>query len=393
MNADLINFELWFVDSDNRIQSDIDRATVYYALKDIKESIESRGIDTVVGMLFMDGFLHRDREEFYDVLKQIVTGAKQLGIKKLYMIVGTCHGYQKELDVRNIDIEIIDWNFGANHAYYSYKPVWDQINAWNSNADKFMFLTGVPSRPNRIGVIKSLYENGLLQQHGIWSFFPPWTDDDKLWCRTYCNDYTDEQYNNFLSDCNNAIDYRYKEAKDYCKVNGKELKERGLFYSDFVETSAHVDPKLFTESLLSVVSEGPIDGDQYDFFTEKLWRTIINNQPFILVEPASRIKYAKSLGLKTFEEYTNYKITSDMTEQERIALVSQSVEYFFNNYKRNIEKINNDIKHNKKVLLDLNAKTENLISWLSAMSIDDESITKYLRTSKSSVYVRFPKGV
>lgn len=393
MNADLINFELWFTDSDNRIQSDIDRATVYYALEDIKESIESQGINTVVGMLFMDGFLHRDREEFYDVLRQIVAGAKQLGIKKIYMIVGTCHGYQKELDIRNIDIEIVDWNFGANHAYYSYKPVWDQIKAWNHNATKFMFLTGVPSRPNRIGVIKSLYKDNLLHTKGMWSFFPPWTDDDKLWCRTYCNDYTDKQYEEFLKECENKIDYRYAEAKDYCKVNGKELKERGLFYSDFVETSAHVDPKLFTESLLSVVSEGPIDGDQYDFFTEKLWRTIINNQPFILVEPANRINYAKSLGLKTFEEYTNYKITSDMTEQERIALVSQSVEYFFNNYKRNIEKINNDIKHNKKVLLDLNAKTENLISWLSAMSIDDESITKYLRTSKSSVYVRFPKGV
>jgi hypothetical protein len=393
MKAELVNFELWFIDSDERIQEDIDRATTYYALNDIKEAVNSRGIDTVVGMLFMDGFLHRDREEFYDVLRQIVTGAKQLGIKKMYMIVGTCHGYQKELDVRNIDIEIVDWNFGANHAYYSYKPVWNQIKSWNHNATKFMFLTGVPSRPNRIGVIKSLYKDNLLHTKGIWSFFPPWTDEDKLWCRTYCNDYTDEQYEEFLKECENKIDYRYEEAKDYSKLNGRELNKRELFKSDLVETSGHVDPEMFTKSLLSIISEGPSDGNQYEFFTEKLWRTIINNQPFILVEPAKRIDYAKSLGLKTFEEYTNYKITPMMSEQERIELVSQSVKYFFNNHKRNIEKINKDIIHNKKVLLDLNTKTEQLLAWLSSMSINTNTITKYLQTSKSSVYVRFPKGV
>jgi hypothetical protein len=177
-------------------------------------------------------------------------------------------------------------------------PSGDQIKAWNHNATKFMFLTGVPNRPNRIGVIKSLYEKNLLHTKSIWSFFPPWTDDDKLWCRTYCNDYTDDQYENFLKECENKIDYRYAEAKDYSKLNGKELKERELFKSDLVETSGHVDLEMFTESLLSIISEGPPDGNQYEFFTEKLWRTIINNQPFILVESAERINYAKSLGLK-----------------------------------------------------------------------------------------------
>ena len=58
MKASLIYFELWFTDNDtdHRDQSQLNKLTIYYALKEIKESIEKHSTDTVIGCLLGDGF-------------------------------------------------------------------------------------------------------------------------------------------------------------------------------------------------------------------------------------------------------------------------------------------------------------------------------------------------
>jgi len=379
VKASLIYFELWFTDNDtdHRDQSQLNKLTIYYALKEIKESIEKHSTDTVIGCLLGDGFLHRDNEDFYNVLKTIEIESKNLGIKKIFLLVGMCHNYQPKLYERNIDMEIIEWNFPVNHVYHSYldKPLY----LWNSNSDKFLFLTGVSNRPNRIGLIKRLYDKNLLHKSGIWSFFPPWIDDDKSWCRNYCNDYTDGQYEKFLLDCENNFDNRYAEAKNYSKYNGKKLKEEKVFSTDFGKDMCFVNPNYYASTSISIISEGPGDGEQIDFFTEKLWRAIVNYHPFILAEDKHRYLYAKSLGLRTFEEYTNFDYLKDYSEEERLDRVVDGVIYFLNNCKANKEKIMNDIKHNKKIynnIVENNLKIKNKL--IDQFNVPQEDIDLHL---------------
>ena len=48
----------------------------------------------------------------------------------------------------------------------------------SDSTGKFLFLGGVPDRLNRIWLLYQLYNRGLLP-HAEWSFFPPWTSEQK----------------------------------------------------------------------------------------------------------------------------------------------------------------------------------------------------------------------
>ncbi len=105
-------------------------------------------------------------------------------LKNLYLIAGICEQYQQELNKRNLGYQILFWDYSVGCVWESYKDRLDQVLPWNSSAGRFLFLTGVPSRPNRIGLLSKFYDKKLLSK-GSWSFFPPWTDEDKTWCREH----------------------------------------------------------------------------------------------------------------------------------------------------------------------------------------------------------------
>lgn len=387
MKAELINFEIWFTNSEDRNQKEIDILTVHHVINDVRKAINEKKINTVVGMLCIDGFLNRDTENFYNVLKQIEIESKKLGISKIYLLVGLCHGYQKELDIRNIDIEIIDFHINVNTVFYAYQNVHDNIKFWNPNTERFLFPTGVPDRPNRIGMIKRLYQSGLLQSSGIYSFFPPWTKDDENWCRNYCNDFTDEEYDNFLKSCKNKLDEKYENGKQYAKSNGKEWLEKEMNNLDLVKNFAYIEPKFYENTSISLVSEGCEGIKQKNFFTEKIWRTIYNNHPFILLESPERYHYAKSLGLRTFENYFEYEQCH--SEEVRLDKLTKSVEKFLENIPIYEKQIKDDIDTNKKIFIQYKQEIDNILDWLeNDLHVDRQVIDYFLRTTDYSPFIR-----
>lgn len=394
MKAELINFELWFSYDTEHDQEKVDRLTVELALADIKKAIEEKNIDCVVGLLLVDGFLYKDHEGFYTVLKEIYNRATALGIKKFYLMPGICSNYQKELDKRNLQYEIIDWDFSVGQIYQSYKDRLTEVNNWNPDANKFLFLGGVPSRPNRIGLLSKYYDLKLLDRAN-WSFFPPWIEDDKIWCRDHLSHYTDIEYDNFLKHCDSAVDEKYSVSKDYSRVSGKEFADKKLLDSPWLTDCAWIDPAVFSNTSLSIISEGSCypPAKDFKFLTEKLWRAVINNHPFIVADHPERFSFMKDIGLRTFEDYLlipDYAFIKD--ENQRLDAVVENTVYFLDNIFKNIDQINNDVIHNKKILFNIVENNTQTINWLmSTLLVDKSSIDTWLTVKDFKPFIRIPQ--
>ena len=394
MKAELINFELWFSYDDNHDQEKIDRLNFELVIQDIKEAVKNKKIDCVIGLLLVDGFLYKNHEGFYSILDKIYKESVKLGIKKFYIIPGICGNYQHELDKRSLNYEIIHWDFSVGQLYESYKDRMNNVHKWNPNADKFLFLTGVPSRPNRIGLLSRYYDSNMLSR-SVWSFFPPWIDEDKTWCRNHLSYYSDLEYAEFLKNCKQSVDSKYEQSKDYSRVSGKEFADKNLLDSPWMNDCAWIDPLIFKNTSLSIISEGScyLPATDFKFLTEKLWRAVVNNHPFIVADHPDRFKFMKEIGLKTFNEYLlipDYALIEN--ENQRLNAVVKNTEYFLDNISKYKTQINMDIQHNKQIMFNIVNKNFKMIEWLqSTLNVDLDSVENYLRSKDFKPFIRIPQ--
>jgi hypothetical protein len=394
MKAELVNFELWFTYDEEHDQDKLDRLNIDLVVADIKQAIATKNVDCIIGLLLVDGFLYKDNDRFYSILEKIYQEGIRLGIKKFYLMPGMCSDYQTELDERSLHYEILNWNFPVNQMYQSYKDKLHLVHDWNPTADKFLFLGGVPSRPNRIGLMSKYYDLGLLER-AEWSFFPPWTAEDQEWCREYLKHYTNEQYNKFLEHCDRAVDDKYSVSKDYSRVSGKEMADRNLLDSPWLNDCGWIDAEVYRTTSVSIISEGSCypPAVDFEFLTEKIWRAVINNHPFIVADHPDRFTFMKQIGLRTFEEYLevpNYATLLD--EDTRLNTVVTNTQYFLDNVSTYKEQIIDDIKHNRTVMFEILEKDNKLVEWMNTeLHVTADSIEKWLMAKDFKTYIRIPK--
>lgn len=391
MITDLINFELWSLKNEDYSDEKLLKASYHLVMNDIKESIEKYNTTCIVGLLIFDGFLYKNTDEFYAWLAKVEKSSKKLGIQKLFLMPGQAHNYQHEIDKRNLDFEILEFHWPVQECMNNC-AITDSVS-WNSNTEKFLFLGGVPSRINRIGTLARLYESGMLHKHGVWSFFPPASDYDKEWCRNYLSEYTDEEYNQFLINCKNDLDKKYSEVSNYSSLSGVELEEYKIFESDLAKNPYLIDKSYFTNTSISILSEcWYIEKNITNkFVTEKIWKAVINDHPFILTDHPDRILYLKELGLKTFEEYFPIPTYGTMSFDDQTTALITNLEYFLKNAYKHEDKIIKDIAHNKQVFLNLYNNNQKILNRLkSDYGLLDSSYNKYIVDGKLSVYYRVP---
>jgi hypothetical protein len=390
--SDLINFELWFTYSGITDQKKIYELTVQLAIEDIKLSIQKYNTNCIVGMLLVDGFLYKDNEDFYLALEQIYNEATKLGIAKFFLIVGMCADYQRKLNERNLNYEIIDWNFPVNQLYYSYENRFNEILPWNPKSEKFLFLGGVPSRKNRIGLLSNFYDAKLMNK-SVWSFFPPWEQSDIVWCRDYLSKYNDEEYSNFLNSCSNNLDEKYSSSKNYSRVDGKTLVDDNLLDSPWLNDCGYLNPLYFNNTAISVLTAGSCyaPATDYKFLTEETWRAILNNHPFILADHPDRFTYMKSLGLDTFEQYFLYPDYWKEDEEKRLEQVVANVKYFIDTCRLREEDIKKSIAHNLEVFKNIKNNNFKTINYLKdSFNLRNDSIKQYLEVVDFKTFIRVP---
>jgi hypothetical protein len=390
MKAALVRFELWFLDEENYEFDYLQEINFHIVMNQIKAHKEKHNIDTIVGEMWADGWAYKHNEEWYSFLLKIQNASKKLGITHFYLIVGQCHDYQEELDKRNLNFTIIKYSWPVQEIVNGYNRVNQNNNVkpWNSNTGKFFVPGGTSARPKRIGLLSKFYDADMLQD-AEWSFFPPWTDEDKKWCRSYLSHYSNNQYNNFLAYCTKELDPYYKKIYQYSKMTGPELVRENIFEQEWWSLVGYLNNEIFNKTTVSIVNEGP--GNDKRFLTEKLWLTIFNQHPFILADSPDRFKYCKDLGLKMFDEYLKIKDYGYIDNDKlQIQAVVENTLYFLENVQKNKDRIRDDIAHNCQVFAKCNEHNKKQENFLKTFLVD-VNITKYLENLHLGNYIYVPK--
>lgn len=322
MKNKLINFETFGIRSVDSVKQQIDLAC-------------SQGYTSIIGLLLADGFLYNDYNDIVEYTK-----SKGVDIK---IIAGMSYK-------NSLDCEVIEFNFNLHTVYNSYK------NATLSNytsSNKFLFLGGVPDRLNRIGLLHKIYKKDLLK-YGEWSFFAPWTEEQEKYCKAFFT--SNDEYKEFISFVERKIDNLYDNSKHY----GTDFA-----VTDWTNNSSWIDPTIFKNAGLSVISEGHPGDDNTNsaFLTEKTYRVFVQGHPFLFAGNPSMFEYIKELGFKTFENYfphTDYATVTN--ENERLDLLVDNLSYFVYNksdYSKDVEYNRNHFfnlaKQNCKILRTLDA--------------------------------------
>lgn len=381
MYPKLINFELFYLNGEHT-REDLENKK----LQLIFEEIEQSGATEIVGLLLTDGFIYTKNDNFLKSMRKIKEYASQHGIEKITLLTGMCEDSGNFLKNNGIifDIEFFNfthWMVAKGYEHNLAAP------AWNTSADKFLFLGGVPSRHNRITLLSKLYDNALLDQ-AEWSFFSPWTKQDQEWCREALVHYTDSQYDTFLNFADRAVDDSYDKAKDYSRLSGTELKKNKIYNEPYLSNVGYINPKIFSNTMFSIVSEGNAypPADNFHFLTEKIWRPIANRHPFILVGYREQVEFAKSLGLKTFEQYflipDYYKIENEL---DRLDCVVKNVQHFMSTFKNRINEILSDVEYNHRQFSKIFDQSKQQISKYS-----EEDREQFFNHSGWSHLIRIP---
>lgn len=341
MKAKIFNFEILHVDELVRRQR----------IEDMLLQAKIEGIDTVFGLLLMDGFLYRNPEEF----------STDLNIK---LVAGMC-----------ADRKHLFFDYTHRIVYNSYNS--SEYPKWNHNAEKFLMLGGIPSRKNRINLLEMFYNLGLLES-AVWSFFPPWTQEDQQWCRQSLSHLSDSEYTRFIDQCNAQVDAKYNESKNYSKMTRNQWKQEDIYNKPWIKDAGWIDPNIFSNTALSVISEGNAypPATNYKFLTEKTWRTIAMRHPFVFAGYPEQFEYMKTLGLKTFENYMTIKDYAYLgDEDQRLSAVVKNTKDFLTNKNKFIVELQADIEHNYQVFLDISKQQEQFFDMLRSHGVEEDQIS------------------
>lgn len=343
MKSKLINFEFFRLSCEenyNKIINDINSA-------------RSEGYTSVIGLLLADGFLYKNNDIWNSLYNKIVDYADSIGIN-LKLMTGMSHD-------NSVNCETISFNFYLHTVWNSYKD--KQLGTYNPETGKFLFLGGVPDRLNRIGLLYNLYNQGLLK-HAEWSFFPPWTEEQKKNSLKYFS--SQEEYYNFINFAERKIDDLYDSSKTY----GTEEIPIGTAWTN---DSAWIEPTIFSNTSLSLISEGhPGDyNNNSKFLTEKIYRVFVQGHPFLLAANPSIFNYIKELGFKTFENY--FPIIDYATvrpEELRLEYLIENLKYFLTN---NID-FSKDVEFNRNHFWKLSEENAKI---LDTLDVDKKEIDFY----------------
>jgi hypothetical protein len=234
----------------------------------------------------------------------------------------TCNDCNNENDIMFVD-------FSALRTYHRSFKIKQTVNSlWNSEPNRALMFIGKINREHRLPLLAKFYEQNLLD-YLDWSLY--FNDSLIKDARSYVPQFTDEEYIKFIEIADKKLD-----EIDY------SLYEISSHYPGFP-----FDSTLYADRCVSVIPETNFAENSLEWITEKTYRTIANKHPFIMVATPNTLIYLRSLGFKTFEEYTlikNYDTIID--PQERLDAVVQNTKYFIENKHKYIAEINADVEHN-----------------------------------------------
>jgi hypothetical protein len=221
------------------------------------------------------------------------------------------------------------------------------INEYKLNPiNNFLFLMNKPANVHRIGLLYKLYKNNLLNNCD-YSFVihNSFTDAE---CRKKMNFLSNEEFDIFYSATKRSLDLEFDLASVE-QINHTHYT--GIPYNQ----------RLFESCNFQVISETHFDTTVW--ITEKTWISIANKRPFIIASYPGILKKLKSMGFKTFENYTikpNYD--SIVNDEERLDTIVENIKYWKNNIQNFYLDMVNDVEHNYNLFLEIAKHNENKVN-------------------------------
>jgi|TARA_X000000950_G_scaffold105805_1_gene133271 glutaredoxin-related protein len=374
-----INFELWFIEEETQDLTRIYTTLEALIKQDIDKAVQD-GCNTIIGLLLYEGFLYKNTDEFYALLKRIEDYGTNKGIIKFELVCGICWDYQEELNNRNINFNIVEFDYSANAMFESYSDY--PLPPWNSKSNKYLFLGGVPNRTNRITLLSKFYDAGMLTDgKASWSFFKPKNLIEDNDCRSLL-DYNKQQYETFIQYAENKIDNKYFNTKEYSSANGIEWKQNAYLDQEFFKDPNYIDQKIFTNTCISVIAEGHVypPANDFKFLTEKTWRAVVNRHPFILADCNERKQFAKNRGLDIFDNFYTHEydinnldgVVSNIKQFIKVkdAQAERIQEATTNNLVAFFSIINNNKQQLQQLKLKYNLTSKEIAKWFEQKSFD-----------------------
>jgi hypothetical protein len=228
---------------------------------------------------------------------------------------------------------------------------------WNPDADRYLFLTGKPYKPQRIGLLYKLYKQGLLDRCNYSLFMDPGMKEKS---RPLVPEATDSEYNEFV-----RLHTRSPDNIAYLKQDG-DMHYGGVPYDD----------TLYANSLFRVVSETTTDSI-FPYITEKTWLTVLNCNPFIIAGDLNSCKYLQSRGLATFDKIFDIPTYDNIASAaNRLEHIVAHVEQWLSG-KFNRTEVADMVEHNHKRFLELAIMEQHMLEEQinhSALAIDTRDI-------------------
>ena len=389
LKTKIINFE-WICDCNHIDPQEFETKKVDLILEDIRQAA-SQGYNYIIGIFLMDGFLILDPKTFLPNIQRIKEESTKMGIKGISLLSGQGEQFP------DLDLPVYYFDYTLRMTYNGYKHCLDTLPNYNGSNNKFLFLGGAVARPNRVGLMSKFYDQSMLD-NCEWTFFPPWSQEDDEWCKNYLPHYSEQQYTDFLKFCDRNVDRVYENAKiffgNYTSM-GTDIVWYDILKTDFIKNPTYIDPVIFKITDFSIITEGinywPWSTND-EFVTEKFWRTVANSHPFIFSGHPDQYRYIQYLGFKTFEEYMlikDYALIED--EQARLNAVVENTRYFLENQNQFKEQIQEDVAHNKELMIFYIDRQDALLHHLREdMNVDQEDIDFYLDRMGYEQLIRVP---
>ena len=352
-----------------------------------------RGFNLIIGIMLVEGIRPIDNPEFLSFMNSLEYVGKEVGIEEIVLVTGSSEQFKNI----NVSYKLYHVNCNLIVAYNSYKNLLLSLPYYNPTNKRFLFLTGIATRPNRIGLLNKFYDNKLLD-NAVWSFFYPVTDGDRQWCRNYLDHYDDSEFEKFITDCQRSVDDRYTEYNKFQRddfQNQTDINWLDIRHTEFCKNETFMDSKIFQDTAFSIISESTNYWDRnFDFVTEKTWRTVLHSHPFIFAGHPDQFVYLKNLGLRTFENYMkikNYAYIED--ENLRLDAIVENTKDFLINHSKYSENIQKDVQHNFSLFLNtVDAELKKLKNLMEGYGVDTQDVDYYFDCTGFDHLIRIPNG-
>lgn len=252
-----------------------------------------------------------DPSENISILDKINDFFVKIGINEIYLLQGNC--IKKQYKNLKIFDSIISLYQTANEMEkYPYQTALGYVSDYVreiknvKREKKFLSFNRFLHRPHRTGLAHVALSNNMLEQ-GYFSF---------LYCPS-------ENYSDLLSTLNLPT------------TNADRIKNMVPYQLDTHHLSTEELPRFFTvtnflrplyeNSYIHIVTETQFEEAETPFFSEKVWRPILNLQPFIMMGNPGSLKKLKELGFKTFSPFIDETYDNILDNPERFSLIEKEL--------------------------------------------------------------------